>query len=94
MVVAMKTMVAFALAAVSMAFASGCTSTADIVRHYASQELQCPESRIRTREVAPGAFVARGCGRRTMYIDNSAPSYLPTPQPGTDTVTLRVARNP
>ncbi len=91
MVVVMKALVAVTLAAMSIGFGTGCASTADMVRHYAAQELNCPETRVRTREVAPGAFVARGCGRRTMYIDNSAPSYLPTPQPGRGTVTLRVA---
>ena len=94
MVVAMKTWMAVTLAAVSMAVGSGCASTADVVRQYAAAELNCPAARIRTREVAPGAFVARGCGRRTMYLDNSAPNYIPTPQPGTDTITLRVAGNP
>ena len=94
MVVVMKTLMAVTVAAVSMAFGAGCTSTADTVRHYAAAELQCPEARVRTREIAPGTYVACGCGRRTMYLDNSAPSYIPTPQPGTDTVTLRVAGNP
>lgn len=90
----MKTLTVLLFAMTSLAFGSGCASTADMVRHYAAQELRCPEAQIRTREVAPGAFIARGCGRRTMYIDNAAPSYLPTPQPGIDTVTVRVARNP
>lgn len=90
----MKTLCAVSFAMMSLALASGCASTADTVRHYAAQELRCPESQIRTREVAPGAFVARGCGRRTMYIDNAAPSYMPAQQPGSDTVTVRVARNP
>ncbi|MEI8255589.1 MAG: hypothetical protein WCJ30_07950 [Deltaproteobacteria bacterium] len=90
----MKTLCAASFALISMALGSGCASTADMVRHYAAQELRCPETQIRTREVAPGAFVARGCGRRTMYIDNAAPSYIPTQQTGTETVTVRVARNP
>jgi hypothetical protein len=94
LVVVMKTLVACSLALLSIGFGTGCASTADMVRHYASQELQCPESHIRTREVAPGTFVARGCGRRTMYLDNSAPSYVAPSRPGVDTVTLRIARNP
>jgi hypothetical protein len=93
-VVVMKNLVAFSLALFSISFGTGCASTAGMVRHYASQELQCPETRIRTREVAPGTYVARGCGRRTMYIDNSAPSYVAPARPGVDTVTLRIARNP
>jgi len=90
----MRTLVAAVVAVVVVVSNSGCVSTVDTVRRYASRDLQCPAMQIRTREVAPGAFVARGCGRSTMYIDNAAPSILPAREPGRAYVTLRVARNP
>jgi hypothetical protein len=73
---------------------TGCMSATDSVRRFATQDLNCPSAQIQIHRIASGAYVARGCGARSFYIDRNSPTAVaPVHQPGHAYVTLAVGEH-